>query len=242
MLDFNSLSALERDFLQETAHLILNSALGPLPRQLFGRKVQTSTSSASIWDASPTPVFDPLPPTGIALDNGLGAFLTDGSEYLIELGPNQRPAVPWANVIANETFGCLLTEAGMGCTWATNSQMNRLTPWHNDPVLDRSSEIIYLRNEDTGTFWSCTPQPNSIAAPARVIHGQGYSRYELSQSGIASQLTVFCAADEPLKLMQLEITNRTPSAKRLSITHFAEWVLGTSREGQQTKIRTWLDP
>lgn len=242
LLDFNSLSALERDFLQETAHLILNSALGPLPRQLFGRKVQTSTSSAPIWDASPTPVFDPLPPTGIALDNGLGAFLTDGREYLIELGPNQRPAVPWANVIANETFGCLLTEAGMGCTWATNSQMNRLTPWHNDPVLDRSSEIIYLRNEDTGTFWSCTPQPNSIAAPARVIHGQGYSRYELSQSGIASQLTVFCAADEPLKLMQLEITNRTPSAKRLSITHFAEWVLGTSREGQQTKIRTWLDP
>ncbi|HCS41842.1 MAG TPA: hypothetical protein DIW52_03305, partial [Pseudomonas sp.] len=35
----------------------------------------------------------------------------------------------------------------------------RLTPWHNDPVTDRSGEAIYLRDEETGHFWSAAPQP-----------------------------------------------------------------------------------
>ena len=76
----------------------------------------------------------------------------------LQTGPRLPPA-PWTNVLANPGFGCLVTEAGLGYSWAGNSQMNRLTPWSNDPVSDPSGEVIYLRDEETGDFWTPTPLP-----------------------------------------------------------------------------------
>ena len=80
-------------------------------------------------------------------------------EYVIHRRGSERPPAPWSNVLANPDFGCLVTEAGGGYTWAGNSQMNRLTPWSNDPVSDPPGEVVYLRDEETGEFWTPTPAP-----------------------------------------------------------------------------------
>ncbi|MEZ4558785.1 MAG: hypothetical protein R2854_20525 [Caldilineaceae bacterium] len=50
-------------------------------------------------------------------------------------GPGQT-ARAVERVIANPTFGFLMTERGSNFTWAVNSGENRLTPWSNDPVVD----------------------------------------------------------------------------------------------------------
>ena len=55
--------------------------------------------------------------------------------------PASKTPAPWANVMANANFGTLVTESGLGFTWRGNSQTNRLTPWHNDPVTDPQSEV-----------------------------------------------------------------------------------------------------
>ncbi len=98
-------------------------------------------------------------PTDLLFDNGLGGFTPDGREYVIYLAPGQWTPAPWINIIAAPEFGCLVSEAGMGCTWAQNSGENCLTPWRNDAVSDQPSEAIYLRDEDTGQVWSPTPLP-----------------------------------------------------------------------------------
>ena len=57
-------------------------------------------------------------------------------------------------------------ESGLGYTWSENAHEFRLTPWHNDPVTDASGEAFYLRDEETGQFWSPTPLPcGGAAAP-----------------------------------------------------------------------------
>ncbi len=94
----------------------------------------------------------------------------------------ERPPAPWSNVLANPDFGCLVTEAGGGYTWAGNSQMNRLTPWSNDPVSDPPGEVVYLRDEETGEFWTPTPAPCGGEATTVVRHGQGYTRFTQDQS------------------------------------------------------------
>jgi cellobiose phosphorylase len=102
--------------------------------------------------------------------NGFGGFTGDGREYVIVIdgtpsgGPALPPA-PWTNVLANPGFGCLVTEAGLGYTWAGNSQMNRLTPWSNDPGSDPPGEVIYLRDEETAEVWTPTPLPCGPRAP-----------------------------------------------------------------------------
>jgi cyclic beta-1,2-glucan synthetase len=108
----------------------------------------------------------------LAFDNGFGGF--DGDEYVVR--PAARPPAPWCNVIANERFGCLVSEAALGSSWALNAGENRLTPWHNDPVVDPPSEVLYLRDEETARIWSTTPEPSGV--PTLVRQGTATPRID----------------------------------------------------------------
>lgn len=74
--------------------------------------------------------------------------------------------VPWSNVIANTSFGTVISESGGAYTWSENSQLFRLTPWYNDPLTDVSGGAVYLIDEESGRFWSPTPCPSVAARPS----------------------------------------------------------------------------
>jgi len=57
----------------------------------------------------------------------------------VYLKPDSTTPAPWINVMANPGFGTFVSESGLGVTWFGNSQANRLTPRHNDPVSDPQS-------------------------------------------------------------------------------------------------------
>ena len=120
-------------------------------------------------------------------DNGYGGFSADGREYVIRLQPDGAgglhvPPIPWVNVIANEQAGFIVSESGAGYTWAGNSRLNRLTAWHNDPVCDPHSEVVWIRDEDAGEFWSVTPGPTPAPAEYVVRHGFGYTTVRARKS------------------------------------------------------------
>src|SRR4029453_15831571 len=100
-----------------------------------------------------------------------------GREYVIVVdgsagGSPGLPPAPWANVLANPQFGCLVTEGGLGYSWAGNSKMNRPPPRSKEPTSGPPGEVIYLRDEETGDFWTPTPLPLGAAAKMTVRHGQ----------------------------------------------------------------------
>src|SRR5262249_33178835 len=111
-------------------------------------------------------------------------------------GPKLPPA-PWINVVANPVAGFLASETGLGYTWTGNSQTNRLTPWSNDPVSDPPGEVVYLRDEATGVFWTATPLPLGRSMPILVRHGQGYTIFEQSSQGLAQELLLFVPVADP---------------------------------------------
>jgi cellobiose phosphorylase len=96
---------------------------------------------------------------GLIYWNGMGGFTPDGKEYIIKIPPEEATPAPWANVIANPCFGSIVSESGGSCTWSENAHEFRLTPWYNDPVTDISGEALYIRDEETGRFWSPTAFP-----------------------------------------------------------------------------------
>jgi len=146
------------------------------------------------------------------------------------------------NVLANPYFGTVVSESGGGYTWVENCHEFRLTPWHNDPVTDASGEAFYLRDEQTGQFWSPTPLPARGATPYVIRHGFGYSVFEHTENGIASELTVYVAMDAPVKFAALKLGNRSGRPRRISVTGYWEWVLADLRQRSLLHLQTEMDP
>jgi cyclic beta-1,2-glucan synthetase len=182
------------------------------------------------------------PPPGLEFFNGLGGFAADGREYVTILGPGQSTPAPWINVIANPDFGFQVSAEGSGFTWSVNSRENQLTPWSNDPVSDRPGEVFYLRDDDTGDLWCPTALPirdHNAAYVAR--HGWGYSRFEHSAYRITAELVQYVPLDNPIKISRLTLSNTSNRTRHLSVTAYAEWVLGTSRTAAAPFVTTEID-
>jgi len=173
--------------------------------------------------------------------NGLGGFTRDGREYVITMAPDQVTPAPWVNVIANPEFGTLVSESGSAYTWAENAHEFRLTPWHNDPVSDSSGEAFYLRDEESGSFWSPTPLPARGAGSYTTRHGFGYSAFEHTEHGITSELQLYVANDAPVKFSVLKVRNHSGRSRRLTATGYVEWVLGDNRPKSAMHVTTEID-
>ena len=186
MLNADQMNEADRILIQTTARVVLDGQKGSLAEQLAHRPEPRTplpifTPSLDSETVEATPPL--LRPDNLSYDNGWGGFSADGKEYVIYLAPGQWTPAPWVNVIANETFGFLVSEAGAGYTWAENSSQNRLTPWSNDPVTDTPGEALYLRDEETARVWSPMPLPSRDTEPYLVRHGAGYSRFSTQQPG-----------------------------------------------------------
>jgi cyclic beta-1,2-glucan synthetase len=168
--------------------------------------------------------------------------LTPEGDYEIHLAGDRLPPAPWSNVVANPRGGFLVTERGAGFTWADSSYFFRLTPWHNDPVSDPPSEVIYLVDDETGERWSATPAPFASDGSWSVRHGAGTSSFEHHGEGLATHLVLGLAPDDAVKLSLLRITNVSDRPRRLSVTSYVEWTLGALREHTQHQVQTAFDP
>jgi len=242
-----------RAALLAAARVVLDAADGPLADQL--EAAEWSPSLPDPLTASPpdAPRHDaPIaPPEGLVGWNGLGGASADGREYVVWIDSSasgrglrrpELPPLPWSNVVANPSAGFLVTEAGSQCTWAGNSQTNRLTSWSNDPVSDPSAEVLYVRDEDAGQVWCPTPLPIPSAGPVLVRHGQGWTSFERNAHGIEHRLTVYVDAERPIKYLRLRLRNPGDARRRLSATFYAEWVLGTTRDRTAAHVVTAVDP
>jgi cyclic beta-1,2-glucan synthetase len=174
--------------------------------------------------------------------NGLGGFGSDGAEYLTILGPGQSTPAPWINVIANAAFGFQASTGGAGYTWSANSRENQLTPWSNDPVADRPGEAFFLRDQETGDVWSPTALPIRDPQATYVArHGRGYSRFEHTANGVASDLTQFVPLEGSIKISRLKLTNTSANRRVIAVIGYVEWVLGVSRAASATFVATEAD-
>jgi len=234
----------ERALLQNVARAVLISNQGGLAEQILrlqrlNAAVEPRARRTLVRHSAEAPAV-PMPP--LEFFNGLGGFADDGREYMIVQAPRQHTPMPWINVVANPDFGFQVSETGAGYTWSMNSRENQLTAWSNDPVSDPPGEALYIRDEESGELWTPTAAPIRIEHVSYVArHGQGYSRFELDYAGIQCDWLQFVSWDDPVKLSRLTLVNHSSRSRRLSITAYVEWVLGTARAKSAPYVVTERD-
>jgi cellobiose phosphorylase len=235
----------DRILLQSVARAIFTGSRRTLAEQINRRgpvEVRVPRLKPTRSHRAELPAATQLPRRDLILFNGLGGFTRDGREYVMMTTPEQVTPAPWVNVLANPHFGTVISENGLAYTWSENAHEFRLTPWHNDAVSDASGEVFYLRDEDSGHFWSPTPLPSRGAGYYVTRHGFGYSVFEHTEGGIRSELTVYVAVDAAIKFAVLKVRNESGQPRKLSATGYVEWVLGDLRPKSAMHVTTEIDP
>jgi cyclic beta-1,2-glucan synthetase len=232
----------DRILFQTVAHIVISDRAGSLEEQVTGR----SKIKPSIPYFSPTKFTSTLKtsvsiPKDLQFFNGHGGFSEDGKEYVIVTNMNTTPA-PWINVLANRKFGSIVSESGQSYTWFENAHEFRLTPWNNDPVTDLRGEAYYIRDEESGRFWSPTPLPCRSQTPYITRHGFGYSVFEHSEDGIETTMSMYVDIEEPVKFIAIKISNKSQRRRKLSVNGYVEWVLGDLRSKTLMHVITEMDP
>ena len=239
----------DRVLFQSVARVLISDQRGTLAEQVSVRSVteRRLEKRGARWNAprlrllrDGAPAASP-PPPDLAFFNGSGGFSTDGREYVIATSAAQPTPAPWVNVLANARFGTLVSESGPGYTWSENAHEFRLTPWANDAVSAASGEAFYLRDEQSGEFWSPSPQPCGDDGQYVTRHGFGYSVFEHTARGIRSELTVYVDLEAPVKFSVLKVVNRSGRPRRLTATGYVEWVLGDLRPKTAMHVVTEID-
>ncbi len=227
----------------DTAGTLLEQAVRRLSEdRVMDRLPERIVDNSESWLKFAEATQQPLPVNERIFCNGLGGFTPDGREYVITLEPGQNTPAPWVNVIASPHIGTVVSESGGTYTWVENAHEFRLTPWHNDPLSDSSGEAMYIRDEETGKFWSPTPLPAHGKSGYVCRHGFGYSVFEHTENDIASEMFTYVAMDAAVKFVVVKLRNHSKYTRQISLTGYWELVLGELRHANMMHIVTETDP
>ncbi|MBN1523218.1 MAG: cyclic beta 1-2 glucan synthetase [Spirochaetales bacterium] len=228
--------------MQTVARLIFSDRAGSLEEQVQRQlsNKETGGKLRPIREKQPEADAENFKQEQLVFHNGWGGFTADGREYIIQV-KNRRPTpLPWVNVIANKYFGTVVSTSG-GYTWTENAHELRLTPWYNDPVSETSGEVLYIRDDETGAFWSATPLPAPGKNDYLNRQGFGYSVFEYVQQALKSELWTYVDIESPVKYWMVKLRNDSDRTRQVSLTLFCELVLGDQRSRTQMHVRTGID-
>jgi cyclic beta-1,2-glucan synthetase len=120
-------------------------------------------------------------------------------------------------------FSTLITAAGSGYSYWRDFDLTR---WQPDTTLDDWGTWIYVRDNESGNFWSATSQP--VAArpePQRVDFFPHRVDFQRRDEDISTHTTVTVSSDHDVEIRQVAITNHSDHARRLSLTSYGEVIL-----------------
>ncbi|AWW26620.1 GH36-type glycosyl hydrolase domain-containing protein [Acetobacterium sp. KB-1] len=245
ILEKNKIAATDIPLLYAVARVILKGGMGTLREQI--ECVYQSVAAKLIPEkivASSKPINYSVSQTDEPerlYNNGIGGFKKDGSEYIIHLKNGENTPAPWVNVIANQSFGFMVSESGSGYAWYQNSRENKLTPWSNDVVSDPPGEVVYLGDGDTGEIWTITPLPIREAEDYTIKHGFGYTNVEHASHGIKQRMIQFVPTTDAVKISLINLKNESNQERHITLTYYIRPVLGVSDQATALHINTEQD-
>ncbi|KIG12891.1 Cyclic beta-1,2-glucan synthase [Enhygromyxa salina] len=139
--------------------------------------------------------------------------------------PNDGPG---AHLISNGRYGLLITRAGAGHSWWRGRAITR--PCHDTTLEDRGA-ATYLRDEDDGRRWCSLGEGDD---PNREVvfspHGASIIAHP---HGLLAELAVTVSPTEDAELRIFRVSDRRGHRRRLTITHYAEVLLGNAVEHER---------
>jgi len=155
-----------------------------------------------------------------------GYFDQKNREYVID-----RPDVPvsWTNYLGLEDMCTVISHNAGGYSFYRSAERGRITRFRPNGVpLDRPGHYVYVRDDDTGEYWSISWQPvgkSLTRAKYTCRHGLSYSRFQCHYKGVRSEQTLFIPLGDNVELWDVVLTNTSKRPRHLSVFSYVEFSL-----------------
>ena len=164
---------------------------------------------------------------------GYGELSKICHEFIIHRPDTPRP---WVNFVTNGQYVAQISQTGGGYSFVGDAGYNHITrKIPGDVVIeDRPGRYIYIRDNDTGEFWSLGWQP-VMKKPDRfeARHGIGYTAIESANNNIDGSVLFFVPQSDNCEIWQTKLTNSGDKRRNLSVYFFIEWSLGQQKGNSQ---------
>ena len=154
-----------------------------------------------------------------------GYFDDQNREYVIT---QPDTPLPWINYLGCQAYFGIISNTAGGYSFYRDARLRRITRGrYNNVPLDDGGRYIYLRDDESGEYWSPSWMPTCCDLEQYTCrHGMGYSTIGSKYHGISASTRYFVPLDETLEIWQLTLRNDrlTPAAiSAFSMVEFCLW-------------------
>ncbi len=150
-----------------------------------------------------------------------GYFDDDHREYVITK-PN-TPA-PWCNYLGSPEYGAIISNNAGGYSFVKSGANGRIIRYHFNSD-DTPGRYIYLRDDETGDFWSASWQPvgkDLNEYKSEVRHGTAYTKMFADYAGIHSEAMYYVPLNKVYEVWCCKVTNTSDQPRKISVFGYAE--------------------
>jgi cellobiose phosphorylase len=158
-----------------------------------------------------------------------GYFDDQNREYVIT-----RPdtPLPWINYLGCQAYFGIISNTAGGYSFYRDARLRRVSRYrYNNVPYDLGGRYIYLRDNESGEFWSPSWQPTRHELEEYSCrHGMGYSVIGSKYKGIEGRTRYFVPLDENLEIWQLSVTNHRSAPAKISVFSSIEFCLWDAQD------------
>lgn len=165
-----------------------------------------------------------------------GYFDDKAREYVID-----RPdtPAPWVNYLGSPAYGAIISNNAGGYSFERSGANGRILRYVFNQ-FDQPGRYIYLRDDESGDFWSASWQPVAKDLndyQVKCCHGMGYTRMEASYAGISSKAVYYVPQGKAYEVWALTVTNDSDRDRSLTLTGYAEFTNHSNYEQDQVNLQ-----
>ncbi len=158
-----------------------------------------------------------------------GEFDDVNREYVIT---QPDTPLPWINYLGCEDYLGIISNTAGGYSFYRDARLRRITRYrYNNVPFDLGGRYIYVRDNQSGEFWSPSWQP--VRRPVEQYtcrHGLGYTTITSSFRGIQVSTRYFVPLHENLEIWQASVTNTRGTRAALSLFSSVEFCLWDAQD------------
>jgi len=221
------------NLLKLRANIIFDAGFGKLETQLKDMENEYMNSiknigydETSVYIKNNEPQSLDLKYEDLKYYNEYGGFSEDGLEYNLKISKENKLPTVWSMILANKNFGTLITQNLGGFTWDENSRLKRISAWNNNPNVDIPSEIIYLKDKDTGETWTLSENLENSNQNYYLNYGFGCVKLNTIRDEILHELETFVTKEDKAKISILKLKNTSSEKKNIKLLYYIKPVMG----------------